>query len=101
YSISIPFSLSLHDALPIYNTLILVTTIILLVILLSMAVALFTANSISKPLHTVMERMRLIAMGDLSSPPLETKLQDEIGQLIKSDRKSTRLNSSHVSISYA
>jgi len=66
------------------NTLILVTTIILLVILLSMAVALFTANSISKPLHTVMERMRLIAMGDLSSPPLETKLQDEIGQLIKS-----------------
>lgn len=66
------------------NTLVLVTTIVLLVILLSMAVALFTANSISKPLHTVMERMRLIAMGDLSSPPLETKLQDEIGQLIKS-----------------
>ncbi|PIC95450.1 chemotaxis protein [Sporosarcina sp. P26b] len=66
------------------NTLVLVTTIVLLVILLSMAVALFTANSISKPIHTVMERMRLIAMGDLSSPPLETKLQDEIGQLIKS-----------------
>ncbi|ARF17060.1 methyl-accepting chemotaxis protein [Sporosarcina ureae] len=66
------------------NTLVLVTTIILLVILLSLAVALFTANSISKPLHTVMERMKLIAMGDLSSPPLETKLQDEIGQLIES-----------------
>ncbi|PID20565.1 chemotaxis protein [Sporosarcina sp. P3] len=66
------------------NTLILVTSIILLVILLSLAVALFTANSISKPLHTVMKRMKLIATGDLSSPPLETKLQDEIGQLIES-----------------
>ncbi|PIC64869.1 chemotaxis protein [Sporosarcina sp. P13] len=66
------------------STLILVSSIIILVILLSIAVALFTAHSISKPLRTVMERMKQIAGRDLSNPPLETKLQDEIGQLIGS-----------------
>ncbi|ARK24432.1 chemotaxis protein [Sporosarcina sp. P37] len=66
------------------NTLILVTSIIVLVILLSLAVAIITANSISRPLHLVMERMKRIAGGDLSSAPLETNLQDEVGQLIES-----------------
>ncbi|MDV6378276.1 methyl-accepting chemotaxis protein [Sporosarcina sp. GW1-11] len=66
------------------STLIFVSSIIILVILLSVAVALFTANSISKPLRTVMERMKQIAGRDLSNPPLETKLRDEIGQLIGS-----------------
>ncbi|PIC57108.1 chemotaxis protein [Sporosarcina sp. P12(2017)] len=66
------------------NTLILVTSLIALVIFLSLVDAVITANSISKPLHVVMERMKRIAAGNLSSPPLETKLQDEIGQLIVS-----------------
>ena len=66
------------------NTLIFFGSVIVLIILSSIAIALITANSISKPLHRVMERMKMIASGDLSSEPLETNLQDEIGQLIES-----------------
>lgn len=66
------------------------TGIILLVIIIIIVMALLTANSISKPLHAVMERMKLIAGGDLSSAPLETKLQDEIGQLVHSTNEMSR-----------
>jgi len=59
-----------------------VVGVIILVIILSMATAWLTSNSISKPLRNVMSRMKLIADGDLSAEPLETKLRDEIGQLI-------------------
>ncbi|PID24794.1 methyl-accepting chemotaxis protein [Sporosarcina sp. P7] len=75
------------------NTLILVTSVITLVILLSMVVAVITANSISKPLHVVMERMKRIATGNLSSPPLETNLRDEIGQLFASTNEMS--NNTH------
>ncbi|PID14877.1 chemotaxis protein [Sporosarcina sp. P34] len=75
------------------NTLILVTSIIALVILLSIVVAITTANSISKPLQVVMERMKRIANGNLSSPPLETNLRDEIGQLFASTNEMS--NNTH------
>ena len=64
------------------TTLITISSIIIAVIILSLVVALLTANSIARPLRTVMDRMKLIASGDLQSKPLETNLQDEIGQLI-------------------
>lgn len=75
------------------STLIFFGSVIVLIVLLSIAIALITANSISKPLHTVMERMKLIAAGDLSSQPLETKLRDEIGQLIDSTNEMS--NNTH------
>lgn len=59
-----------------------VISVILIVVLLSMLIAFLTANSISKPVRSVMNRMKLIAEGDLSKNPLETNLKDEIGQLI-------------------
>ncbi|REB08537.1 HAMP domain-containing protein [Sporosarcina sp. BI001-red] len=59
-----------------------VVGIIIFVIILSMVTAWITSISISKPLRKVMSRMRLIADGDLSAEPLETKLRDEIGQLV-------------------
>lgn len=66
------------------TTLIIVSSIIIVVLLLSLFVAYFTANSITKPLRVVMDRMGLIASGDLSSEPLTNDLKDEIGQLIVS-----------------
>ena len=64
------------------STLIFFGSVIVLIIILSIAIALITANSISKPLHRVMGRMKMIAAGDLSNEPLDTTLRDEIGQLI-------------------
>lgn len=64
------------------KTMITVSGIIVTVIIISLVVALLTANSIAKPLRTVMDRMKRIASGDLKSAPLESKLQDEMGQLI-------------------
>jgi len=66
------------------TTLLIVSSVIVLVVLLSLLVAFITSNSISRPLRVLMNRMELIAGGDLSSKPLETDLKDEIGQLIVS-----------------
>ena len=60
----------------------LATIVTILVILVSLAAALITSNIIAKPIIKVMERMKLIASGDLSNEPLETKSQDEVGQLV-------------------
>ena len=64
------------------NTLRVVTIITILVVLFSVVAAFFTSHIISKPIVTVMNRMILIASGDLSSEPLETKSKDEVGQLV-------------------
>lgn len=65
------------------TTLIVSVSISSLVVLLGLLVAFVTASFITKPLQMVMNRMQLIASGDLSAEPLETSLQDEIGQLFK------------------
>lgn len=56
----------------------------ILIVVLSVLAALITSRTISNPIKTVMDRMRLIADGDLSQKPLETNARDEIGQLIAS-----------------
>lgn len=63
-------------------TLRIVAIVTLLVILFSVAIALFSANTITKPVKLVMERMNRIAQGDLSGKFIETKSKDEVGQLI-------------------
>lgn len=60
------------------------TAVIILVILLIIGMTYITARSISKPLREVMDRMKIIASGDLSREPLRTNLRDEIGQLVHS-----------------
>lgn len=64
------------------TTLIIVIGVSVLVVGLGLIVAFVTSNSISKPLKSVMNRMNIIANGDLSADPLETNLRDEIGQLV-------------------
>ncbi|WP_085994262.1 methyl-accepting chemotaxis protein [Oceanobacillus senegalensis] len=53
-----------------------------LVVVLGIVVALFTASSISKPIRTVVERIKAIASGSLHHEPLDLKTRDEIGQLV-------------------
>lgn len=59
-----------------------VIVVSLLILILSMTAALVTGNLISKPIKAVMERMKLIASGDLSQDALQTKTRDEVGQLV-------------------
>lgn len=63
-------------------TVLVASGISLLVVIIGIVIALGTARTIANPLREVMERMRAMAEGDLSHKPLETNLQDEIGQLI-------------------
>src|SRR5690606_7389093 len=55
------------------KTLYIVSILILLVIIVSIVAALITSNFITIPIKKVMERMKLIAGGDLSQESLTTK----------------------------
>lgn len=63
-----------------------VPIIISLVVIITIAVSisLFTTRKITRSIRTVMDRMKLIASGDLSQPPLENQSRDEIGELVQS-----------------
>ncbi|MBU8881357.1 HAMP domain-containing protein [Bacillus sp. FJAT-29790] len=64
------------------KSLFVATVITILIIVFSVASALITSKVITTPLVQVMERMKLIANGDLSNEPLTTKSHDEVGQLV-------------------
>lgn len=59
-----------------------VSAVTILVIIVSVIAAFMTSHAISKPVKTVMERMKAIAGGDLSHEPLQVNASDEIGQLV-------------------
>ena len=63
------------------NMLLLVLIVSALIIVISIAVAFIVSNIITKPIIRVMDRMKLVANGDLSNEPLEVTTQDETGQL--------------------
>lgn len=60
------------------------------VVIIGVFTAILTSNSIARPIKTVMNRMGLIADGDLSEEPLETELVDEVGQLVDSTNEMNR-----------
>ncbi|KXH84092.1 methyl-accepting chemotaxis protein [Sporosarcina sp. HYO08] len=64
-------------------TLRIILIVTVLVVLVSIAAALFTANIITKPIKAVMDRMVMIANGDLSGKNLEINSKDEVGQLVQ------------------
>src|SRR5690606_35559720 len=64
------------------KTLYIIAIFIVLVIIVSIATALITSNFITRSIKKVMERMKLIASGDLSQGSLETKTRDEIAELV-------------------
>ena len=63
-------------------SLIIDISISVIVFALGLIVAIKAANLISRPIVTVMERMKSIADGDLTHEALETKSTDEVGQLV-------------------
>lgn len=54
----------------------------IVIVLLSAGIAIYTSASITRPIIRVMDRMKIIAQGDLSHEPLQTAARDETGQLI-------------------
>lgn len=65
------------------NSLIAGTIITILVVALGITIAILVSNMISRPIKTVMDRMKLLAAGDLSLEPLQTNSKDETGQLVE------------------
>ncbi|MFD2044947.1 methyl-accepting chemotaxis protein [Ornithinibacillus salinisoli] len=65
-------------------TLIIGIILSIAIIIIGIFIAIFTSQSISKPIKTLMERMKSIADGNLNNAPLEPKSRDEIGQLVTS-----------------
>ena len=61
-----------------------VVTMSIVATLLAIIAGIVLSYIITKPIHLVMEHMRLIAKGDLSKEPLKIKTKDEIGQLVNS-----------------
>ncbi len=64
------------------STFKMVSIVTVLVVIISMLAAVFTSSIISKPIIRVMERMKLIADGDLSRDALTVHTRDEVGQLV-------------------
>ena len=73
------------------NALTIIIGSTIFVIVTAISVAIVTSNSISRPIRSVMQRMNLMAKGDLSEEPLQTKLRDETAQLVTA---TNELNSS-------
>lgn len=79
-----------------------VGTIVSIIVIISSVIAAFVvASIITKPILVVMERMKLIASGDLRNGPLEIKVKDEIGQLVEATNEMSEnmyrlLNKIHV-----
>ncbi|MEK5037479.1 methyl-accepting chemotaxis protein [Sporosarcina sp. FSL K6-3457] len=69
-----------------------VIIVTIFVILFSVVVALQSANTITKPIKVVMDRMNRIAQGDLSGEPLETHSKDEVGQLVRATNEMSGNN---------
>src|SRR5207249_7245374 len=94
---STSYSLSLHDALPIYLRVLALTisAALLTGILFGLAPAL--RASCQDPASILQQSVRSVARG--AGKLGKTLVVSQVA--VSLDRKSTRLNSSHVSISYA
>lgn len=55
----------------------------IIIFIVALGIGLFTARTITKPIKVVMERMHLLAKGNLSSPPLQATTKDEVGHLVE------------------
>jgi methyl-accepting chemotaxis protein len=63
---------------------VLVITISIVAVLIGIFIAIFTANLIVNPIKIVVEKLQLIANGDLTGEKLKTKSKDELGILVNS-----------------
>lgn len=63
--------------------------IVFISILIGIIAALITAKSLSKGITSVMNRMNIVASGDLSEPAMEVTTEDEIGKLVQATNQMT------------
>lgn len=63
------------------STFKMVALVTVIVVLISMVAAVLVSSIISKPIIRVMERIQLVAAGNLSHEPLAVDTRDEVGQL--------------------
>lgn len=63
---------------------------LLIVIMISIVAAFVTSASITTPVKKVMERLKLIASGNLSHEPLKVKSKDEMAQLVMSTNEMSK-----------
>src|SRR5699024_3312793 len=61
-----------------------------IVIILGVTVALITARKITRPIETLMKRMKSIASGHLNNTPLTINTDDEIGQLVSASNEMNK-----------
>lgn len=59
-----------------------VITINTIATVIAIIISVILSNRISNPIRLVVDRMNIVASGDLSQKPLKVKLNDEIGQLV-------------------
>lgn len=64
------------------QTAVVTVTLTTIVIFLSIAIAIVSSRIVTNPIVKVMQRMKLIASGDLTHEPLKTTSEDEVGQLV-------------------
>ena len=55
----------------------------IIIFAIAMIIAIVTSRSITQPIHLLRKRMDNVARGDFSQVTIETKSEDEIGQVIK------------------
>src|SRR5207249_10814620 len=94
------YTLSLHDALPISAGFVVRYTTDLLNGVPSIVMGIFTYALIVLPMKHFSTFAGGAALG-IMMIPIAVRSTEEFLRAVPKDRKSTRLNSSHVSISYA
>ena len=58
------------------------TTVSIIILIVGIAIALYTATAITKPLNRVIRQLRAVADGDLTGDKIDTNLRDETAQLV-------------------
>lgn len=67
-----------------HSAAIFILTLSIISVMIGLGVAIVLSNMIVKPIFQVVDRMKMVAAGDLSAQLLETKSKDELGQLVQS-----------------
>ena len=72
------------------STIIWGSIVSVIVAVIGIMIAIYVSMTISKPIKSVTDRMVLLAEGDLSQKPLETRSRDEIGKLVLATNKMNK-----------
>lgn len=83
-SVSSYVEISNFDTAESHSAEVFILTLSIISVVIGLGTAVILSNIIVKPIFQVIDRMKLVAAGDLSARLLETKSKDELGQLVQS-----------------